>query len=144
METAFDPHEFAKRRRIFVVDPFAISRMAVSQWIGQTPDLKVCGQADSEAAALAAVERLKPDAVVTEVLRPKDLGFIRSLHQRHPHLPILVYSYKGKACNAALAVKAGADGYLMKDAGRVQLVNCVRAAFLFLAPIVKPGYQVKF
>src|SRR5690349_13080287 len=94
MKLANKPNGVGGRKRVFLVDQFPISRLAVSEWLKRTPDLAVCGEADSEAPALTAVGRLAPDLVVTEVLRQQDLGFIRSLHKRYPRLPILVFSFR--------------------------------------------------
>lgn len=116
-----------RRRRVFLVDQFPITRMAVCEWLRGTPDLSLCGQADSEEAALKAVEHLGPDIVVTEVLRQQDLGFIRSLHKRHPTVPILVFSFRDEEWYAPRALEAGADGFLMKGASPSGLVEGIRA-----------------
>ena len=116
-----------RRRRVFLVDQFPITRMAVCEWLKVTPDLSLCGQADSEEAALKAVERLEPDIVVTEVLRQQDLGFIRSLHKRHPTVPILVFSFRDEEWYAPRALEAGADGFLMKGTSPTGLVDGIRA-----------------
>jgi DNA-binding NarL/FixJ family response regulator len=113
-------------KRIFLVDHFPIVRLAVAHWLKQTPDLILCGEADNATNALEAVEQLKPDIVVTEILRQQDLGFIRNLHQEHPRLPILVFSFRDETWYAPLALAAGADGYLMKGVTIAQLVEGIR------------------
>ena len=102
--------------------------MAFSEWLKQTPDLTLCGEADSAANALAAVGRLQPDVVVTEVLRQQDLGFIRSLHHHFPKLPILVFSFRDEEWYAPRALEAGAEGYLMKGVAPAELLEGIRAA----------------
>jgi DNA-binding NarL/FixJ family response regulator len=127
MKTQINIHEIAKRKRVFLVDQFPITRMAVSEWLKQTPDLSVCGQADTQDGALTAIGHLQPDIVVTEVLRQQDLGFVRNLHQRHPRLPILVFSFRDEEWYAPQALEAGADGYLMKGVSSAGLVDGIRA-----------------
>ena len=105
-----------KRKRVFLVDQFPITRMAVSEWLRQTSELSVCGEADNATSALAAVSNLKPDLVVTEIINQQDLGFIQSLRRRCPRLPILVYSFRDEEWYAPRALEAGADGYLTKGA----------------------------
>jgi len=122
------PASRSRRKRVLVVDTFAISRMITSRWLGQTSDLAVCGEADSEASALKAVDRFRPDAVVTEVLRAEDMEIVRKLHRLNPALPILVYSFRHEENHAALALEAGADGYLMKGSTAEELVEGIRAA----------------
>jgi len=116
-----------KRMRVFLVDQFPITRLAVCEWLKGTPDLSVCGQADSEENAFTALRHLEPDIVVTEILRQQDLGFIRSLHKAHPTLRILVFSFRDEEWYAPRALEAGADGFLMKGTSPAGLVDAIRA-----------------
>ena len=117
-----------ERKRIFLVDQFPITRMAVSEWLKQTPDLTVCGEADDPASAFTAIGHLKPDMVITEIINQQDLGFIKLLHQRYRQLPILVFSFRDEEWYAPRALEAGADGYLMKGVSRDSLIEGVRSA----------------
>ncbi|MCU0784199.1 MAG: response regulator transcription factor [Verrucomicrobia bacterium] len=115
------------RNAVFLVDRHALMRRAAAHWINSSSGLKVCGMAGGVAGAFRAVKRLRPDIVVSEIMRPHDLGFIRELHRRHPGLPILVFSMQDAAVYAARAREVGASGYLMKDVGGEQLVHGIRA-----------------
>jgi DNA-binding NarL/FixJ family response regulator len=115
-----------KVTRVFLVDPFAIIRRTVCEWIDRTPDLIVCGQSEDAMGALKAVSKLKPDIVVTEMLDQKDLRFVRTLHKRHPRLPILVYSFGDETQYAPKALEAGADGFLIKAIKSEGLVEGIR------------------
>ena len=108
------------------MDQFPIVRLALSEWINQTPDLILCGIAPNEAKALTAATQLKPDVVVTEILDQQDFESIRSLHQRFPQLPILVFSFRDEGWYAPRALEAGADGYLMKGVSVEVLLNGIR------------------
>ena len=146
MKTETIMHEIAKRKRVLLVDQFPITRLAVTEWLKQTQDLTVCGQADTEEAGLTAVRHLQPDIVVTEVLRQQNLGFIRSLHKRHPRLPILVFSFRDEEWYAPLALEAGADGYLMKGVSSAGLANGIRATLegrVVLSPQMRAKLLVK-
>jgi two-component system, NarL family, response regulator FusR len=117
-----------RRKRVFLVDQFPVSRVAVSEWLKETPDLTVCGEADSPTRAVTAVADVKPDVVVTEILRQQDLGFIQILRARHPGLPILVFSFRDEEWYAPRALEAGADGYLMKGVSKDGLLEGIRGA----------------
>ena len=119
--------EAGRRRRIFLVDRHTLMRRAAAGWINQCSELEVCGTAGRMANAFHAVRQLRPDLVVSEIMRPQDLGFIRELHRRHPGLPILVFSIQDPELFGARARRAGARGFLTKAAGGGQLVNRIRA-----------------
>lgn len=115
-----------ERKRVFVADHFPISRLAMEEWLKATSDLSPCGEADNASNALTAIDHLKPDVVVTEIFRQQDLGFIQSVHQEHPRLPILVFSFRDESWYAPRALAAGANGYLMKGVGRDELLDGIR------------------
>lgn len=115
------------RKRVFLLDHFAISRLAISAWLKETSDLTVCGEADNAASALADISKLKPDIVLAEIIRQQDLGFIRSLRSRHPDLPILVFSFRDEEWYAPLVLKAGAQGFLAKAASSRELLDKIRS-----------------
>lgn len=113
--------------RIFLVDRHALMRQAAAEWINRCSDLEVCGMAGVIAQALRDIKRMRPDAVVSEIMQPHDLGFIRELHRRHPRLPVLVFSIHDPAEYGARARAAGAGRFLMKAAGGDKLVRSIRA-----------------
>jgi DNA-binding NarL/FixJ family response regulator len=101
-------------------------REAVASWINRSPDLRVGGHAVGEKAAFEQINRLRPDLVLTEMLRPEECGFIQELHRRHPRLLILVFSQRDEEAYAPLALEAGARGYLMKGVDGDTLVTGIR------------------
>lgn len=114
-------------RSVLLVDRHALMRRAAAGWINRSAGMVVCGVASGITQALKAVQRLRPDVVVSEIMRPEDLGFIRELHRRHPGLPILVFSIQDERLFGQWVRRAGASGYLTKAAGGDQLVQSIRA-----------------
>lgn len=116
------------KKRILVVDDHPLMREGVAQWIQRTPDLEVCGEAESAAQALSLAAKLKPNLVVTDISLTgrNGLELIKDLHALDPKLPVLVLSMHDESLYAGRALQAGARGYLMKRAGGDRVVESIR------------------
>jgi DNA-binding NarL/FixJ family response regulator len=117
-----------KPKRIVLVDDHPLMREGVAQWIQRSPDLEVCGEAESAAQALSLVEKLKPDLVLTDISLAGRNGIelIKDLRALQPGLPVLVLSMHDEALYAGRALQAGARGYVMKRAGGGRVVEAIR------------------
>lgn len=116
------------RKRVFLVDQFPNSRLAVARCLGQTSDLVLCGEAENGGRALEQVGGARPDVVLVELLAQQGYDFIQRLRRRHPRIPILVLSFGDEEQYAPRVLEAGADGYLTKRPGLAALVDGIRAA----------------
>jgi DNA-binding NarL/FixJ family response regulator len=116
------------KRRILVVDDHPFMRAGLAQLIDRQPDLTVCGEAGHPAAAAAELAKSKPDMVLTDITMPGRSGieFIKDLRAAHPALPILVVSMHDEAIYAERLLRAGARGYIMKEAGGENLLLAIR------------------
>ncbi len=117
----------ARRAIILVVDDEpAIRRLLRTSLLGQGYDVV---EAEDGAAALAAVEREKPDLVILDLGLPDLAGIevIRSLRQRSA-LPIIVLSVRDDERGKVEALDGGADDYVTKPFGIDELVARIRTA----------------
>jgi DNA-binding NarL/FixJ family response regulator len=116
------------RKKVLVVDDHPIVRMGLASIINQEADLAVCAEADGEHAALAAVQIQPPDiAVVDWSLQGGDAAeLIVLLRQRHPQIPILVLSMHDELFYAGRALRAGAQGYIMKQDATEKIIEAIR------------------
>ncbi len=121
-------HRNTRRRRVLIVNGVSIWRESITRHINRCRDLKVCGEAVGEQAAVEKIRRLRPHLVLTEILRAHDLGFIKEMVQRHPRLRVLVFSFRDEEAYAPLALEAGARGYLPKGVHGETLVAGIRKA----------------
>ena len=112
------PASTAIVHRLLVVDDHPGFRRGIVALITDEPDLAVCGEADSAPAALEAMRRLNPDGAVLDISMPGTNGIelIKMMLAERPKLPILVLSMHEESLYALRALKAGAKGYLMKNA----------------------------
>jgi DNA-binding NarL/FixJ family response regulator len=118
----------ATRQRILLVDDHPMMRAGLAQIINQQPELEVCGEASDPAEALATLSRGTPDLVVTDITMPGRSGveFIKDVLALHPRLTILVISMHDEAVYAERILRAGARGYVMKEAGAEKLLAAIR------------------
>lgn len=116
------------KRRVFVVDDHPMTREGLAAIIGRQADLELCGQASNAAEALSELPRLVPDLMVTDMTMPgrSGLEFIKDVSVMMPGLPMLVLSMHDEMLYAERALRAGARGYVMKDAGSARLLDAIR------------------
>ena len=118
----------AIKRRILLVDDHPLTREGLVSVISRQADLEVCGEASSPAEAMSMLPKCKPDLMVTDMTMPGRSGieFIKDVHAMLPDLPMLVLSMHDEMLYAERALRAGARGYLMKDAGSVKVLEVIR------------------
>ena len=116
------------RRRILLVDDHPMTREGLAANFYRQSDLIVCGEASSPAEAISVLPKLKPDLLLTDMTMPGRSGveFIKDVHAMMPDLPILVLSMHDEMLHAERALRAGARGYLMKDAGAAKVLEVIR------------------
>jgi DNA-binding NarL/FixJ family response regulator len=113
---------------VLIVDDHPMMRLGLRQFLTQEPDLSVCGELSNAAAALTAIERLKPDLVLLDIALEgrSGLDLLKDLRGRFPRIPILVHSMHDEAIFAERVLRGGARGYLMKQESGEKLVAAVR------------------
>ncbi len=116
------------RRRVLLIDDHPFMRAGLGQLIDSQPDLVVGGEAGNPAEALQALARQRPDLILTDLTMPgrSGLEFIKDLRAAHPEIPILVVSMHDEAVYAERVLRAGARGYIMKEAGGENLLGAIR------------------
>ena len=117
-----------RRRKILLVDDHPFMRMGLAQLINQQSDLMVGGEAGDPAEAARALDKSVPDLVLADITMPgrSGLEFIKDLKAARPDLRILVVSMHDEVIYAERALRAGAQGYVMKEAGGENLLAALR------------------
>jgi DNA-binding NarL/FixJ family response regulator len=119
----------SERIRIIVVDDQAIVREGLVTVLSLLPDIEVLGEGANGAIAVELVERLRPDVVLMDLRMPvlDGLAATKQIVAEHPEVAILILTTFADEASVIDALRAGARGYLTKDAGRAEVAAAVRA-----------------
>jgi two-component system NarL family response regulator len=114
--------------RIVIADDHVVVRDGIAAILGMQPDMKVVGQASDGEEACALHEKHEPDLMLLDLRMPKmgGLDVIRRVHSRQPRARIVIVTTYDDDEDIFLALKAGAQGYLLKDASRKQILEAIR------------------
>ena len=128
MSTVTSPSKPAVQSRILLVDDHRMVLNGYQLMLDAQPDLSVCATATGTAEALIAFEREYPDLVVTDLTLAGrgGLDLIKDLRALHPEARILVCSMHDETLYAERALRAGAKGYVMKDADGPTFLAAIR------------------
>ena len=117
-----------KKNRVFVVDDHPIVRQGLTLLINREPDLAVCGEAEDAHTAIQAVPTAKPDILIVDISLngPDGLDLLKDLRMRYPDLPVLILSMHDEGIYAERALRAGAQGYIMKQEAAEKVLVALR------------------
>jgi len=115
--------------RILVADDHAGFRSGLDALLATQPDLRVVGDAETGDEAVARALALQPDVVLMDLNMPgiDGIAATRRIVDTSPHIAILVLTMADHDAAVFDALRAGARGYLLKGADRVELTRAIRA-----------------
>jgi len=117
------------RPTVFIVDDHAFFRAGMRSVLAEH-DFPVVGEAPTGVAALALIERRRPDVVLMDLKMPGMSGaeVTRELARRAPGVAVLVVTVSSGEADVLDALEAGASGYLLKDSRPEEIVHALEAA----------------
>lgn len=115
-------------KKVFIVEDHPVFREGLVQIINDESDLTVCGQAEDAEQAIEAIPGLKPDLVLVDITLPGKSGLelIRELQAQNSTAKLLVLSMHDEALYANRVLRAGGDGYIMKQEDPEEVVHAIR------------------
>jgi DNA-binding NarL/FixJ family response regulator len=115
--------------RILLADDHTVMRSGLRLLLERQAGFKVVAEASDGRETVDLMESAKPDVVVLDVAMPNLNGIdaARQITQHHPAVAVVILSMHSDEGYVLRALKAGARGYLLKDAPESDLVNAVRA-----------------
>ena len=116
------------KRAVFVVDDHPLLRQGLALLINQQHDLEVCGEAEEAQAAMHAIAQRKPDILIVDISLngPDGLDLLKNIRILYPDLPVLILSMHDEAIYAERALRARANGYIMKQEATEKVLVAVR------------------
>ena len=117
-----------KKHKVLLVDDHPVVRQGLALLVGREPDLLVCGEADGARSAFQAIETLQPDIVVLDIslAGPDGLDVLKEIRMRSGNLPVLILSMHDESIYAERALRAGANGYIMKQEATEKVLIAIR------------------
>lgn len=118
-----------EKLRILIADDHAVVREGLAAIIAVQTDMEMAGQARDGVEAAELAQALEPDVILLDLVMPRQdgLGAIQAIKQANPQARILVLTSFADDERVFPAIKAGALGYLLKDAPRDQLLQAIRS-----------------
>jgi NarL family two-component system response regulator LiaR len=114
--------------RVLIADDHAVVREGLVALIGTEPGMAVIGQAADGVEAVAEARRLQPDVILMDLIMPRldGIGAINQIRAGQPDARILVLTSFAEDDQVFGAIKAGAQGYLLKEASPAELLQAIR------------------
>lgn len=115
--------------RILLVEDHTILRAGLQALLSKEPDFEIVGETDNGRDAMHLIATLKPNVVVTDISMPGINGIeaIREIKRRYPEMRILVLTIHKTDEYIHESLRAGADGYVLKDAHPDELRVAIRS-----------------
>jgi len=125
--------------RVLITDDHGVVRQGLRMFLSRDPDLEVVGEAVDGEEALAQARTLEPDVVLMDLAMPKMDGIAATekIRAEMPGIEVVALTSVVGDASVAGAIKAGAIGYLLKDADAEELHKAIKAAAegrVYLAP----------
>jgi two-component system, NarL family, response regulator YdfI len=128
--TDFVEQEVAGPIRVVIADDHVLIHEGLKSILSVADDILLVGEASDGAEAVELAGTLSPDVMLIDLRMPNVDG-IEAIHQikaRHPAIEMIILTTYDDDAHILQGLRAGARGYLLKDAGRNALFNAVRAA----------------
>jgi DNA-binding NarL/FixJ family response regulator len=127
--------------RILIADDHNLVRAGLSTLVAHLTDMQVVGEASDGRQALRMVRELKPDMVLMDIAMPglNGLEAAERIRGLEPQVKVIILSMFASEEYVAQALKAGAAGYLLKDAATTELAMALKSVAMgqfYLSPSI--------
>ena len=118
----------AQKARLVIAEDHTILREGLRSLFSSSPNFEIVGEAEDGREAIRCVEKLKPDLILTDLSMPRMNGMeaIREIKKRSPSTKVLVLTVHKTEEYILATLKAGAEGYILKDSTQSELMAAVK------------------
>lgn len=118
-----------KKKSVFIIEDNRLLRDGISSMINEQPDLKVIASFGEREKSLTSILSIKPDVVLIDLgLKSQNsLQFVKSLREKSNDIKIIVMDLMPVQSDILDFVKAGASGFIVKDASVVEFLKTIRS-----------------
>jgi DNA-binding NarL/FixJ family response regulator len=117
-----------RKKTVFIVDDHPLLRQGLGLLVNREPDLVVCGEAEEAQTAMREIAAKIPDILIADISLngPDGLELLKNLRMLYPNLPVLILSMHDESIYAERALRARANGYIMKQEATEKFLVAVR------------------
>src|ERR1700744_3254637 len=117
-----------RKRTVFIVDDHPLLRQGLALLINREQDLAVCGEAEEAQTAMKEIAAQRPDILIADISLngPDGLELLKNLRVLYPSLPVLILSMHDESIYAERALRARANGYIMKQEATEKVLVALR------------------
>jgi DNA-binding NarL/FixJ family response regulator len=114
---------------VLIADDHPLFRHGIAALLQALPEFEVVGEATSGEEVVALAEQLQPDVILMDIHMPRLNGIAatRLILHTSPHIRILMVTMSEDDASVFTAMRAGARGYVLKDAQKDDMLRAIRA-----------------
>lgn len=114
--------------KVLLIDDHSVVRLGIRSLIEKNLDMKVCGECGTLEDAYKSTEELEPDVILLDIKLPDGDGVMgcRAIKKISPQTKVIILTAYGEDSLIVEVIKAGADGYLLKDIDSRTIISSIR------------------
>src|SRR5215203_3517864 len=127
-EAGITPERRRRPTRLAIVDDHELTRQSLQNMLADEDDIEIVGEAANGRQALLLCSRLSPDLILMDVRMPEmdGLAATSEVKQKYPEISVMMLTMHENPDYLLEALKAGAAGYVLKDAPQEEIIEAIR------------------
>lgn len=118
-----------KTIRVLIADDHPFFRHGVSTYLNTVSEIEIVGEATTGEEVIKKAEEIKPDVILMDIRMPGLNGIeaTRKIKITNPEINILIFTMFKDDQSVFTAMRVGANGYILKDAGKEEIIRAIRS-----------------